>query len=312
MELRQLRAFLEVVTQGHFGRAAARLNLTQPALTQRIQSLERELGVQVLSRNAREVRLTPAGEVLLPYATTLVRLEDRAVIELSDFAAGLGGRLRIAYLAGSDVTTSTHIVAEFRRMFPTVEVETSSGDSPVNVVRLTKGELDAAFIVLPRDLPAGLKVRCVARGPLMLALPKGHRLAELNPVPVTALAGEPLITIPPSMNPGLTAGFEKWLVAHTRAPLNIVANEPPDEAIEAVSKSGRAITFVSALRASRFPVPGVAYRNLSPSPVFDMGVAYAKDDPTPAIVNLLRIIDVVAPEPCEVIVDGELVPIENS
>lgn len=67
MELRQLRAFVEVAASGHFGRAAKRLRVTQPALTQRIQALEREIGHQLLERNAREVRLAPAGPVLLPH-----------------------------------------------------------------------------------------------------------------------------------------------------------------------------------------------------------------------------------------------------
>ena len=73
MELRQLRAFVEVAGQGHFGRAAQRLHLTQPSLTQRIQALEREVGVQLLERSAREVRLTAAGTMLLPHAQSLVR-----------------------------------------------------------------------------------------------------------------------------------------------------------------------------------------------------------------------------------------------
>ena len=89
MELRQLRAFLEVARQGHFGRAAGRLNLTQPALTQRIQALERELGVQVFERSAREVHLTDAGRLLLPYARSMVQNEEAATRSLRDQAAGL-------------------------------------------------------------------------------------------------------------------------------------------------------------------------------------------------------------------------------
>jgi DNA-binding transcriptional LysR family regulator len=76
MELRQLRAFIEAADSGHFGRAAERLHITQPALTQRLQSLERELGVHLLERNAREVRLAPAGTILLPHARRMVEAED--------------------------------------------------------------------------------------------------------------------------------------------------------------------------------------------------------------------------------------------
>src|SRR5712691_10721900 len=79
MELRQLRAFVAVASMRHFGRAAKRLHLTQPALTQRIQALEHELGMQLLERSAREVRLTRAGTVLLPHAQRLVQEEDAAL-----------------------------------------------------------------------------------------------------------------------------------------------------------------------------------------------------------------------------------------
>src|SRR5580765_1699859 len=99
MELRQLRAFVAVATDGHFGRAAARLNLTQPGLTLRIQALEKELGAQLLQRNAREVQLTGPGTLLLPHAKSLLRIEDRALRELRDQADGIAGRLRIGYLS---------------------------------------------------------------------------------------------------------------------------------------------------------------------------------------------------------------------
>src|SRR6267378_7044475 len=98
MELRQLRAFVAVASEGHFGQAAARLNLTQPGLTLRIQTLEKELGVQVLDRNAREVRLTAAGEILLPYATGLIDLEERALADIKQKIWGRAGQLRISYL----------------------------------------------------------------------------------------------------------------------------------------------------------------------------------------------------------------------
>src|SRR2546422_1687979 len=132
MELRQLRAFLQVATLRHFGRAAATLKITQPALTQRIQALERELMVQLLTRSAREVQLTSAGAVLLPYAKSLVQVEDRALRDLADHAAGRAGHIRIAYLSSGDVPTQGKIVTEFRTRYPSITVETSTGHSHAN------------------------------------------------------------------------------------------------------------------------------------------------------------------------------------
>src|SRR5260370_38555429 len=95
MELRHLRAFVEVARTEHFGRAAAATKITQPALTQRIQSLEREPRVQLLTRTSREGRLTHAGESLLPYARSLVLMEDKALAELASVAAAPVGPFRI-------------------------------------------------------------------------------------------------------------------------------------------------------------------------------------------------------------------------
>src|SRR6266852_7102527 len=111
MELRQLRAFVQVASNKHFGKAAAAMRITQPALTQRIQALEHELGVQLLTRSAREVRFTHAGEALLPYAKRLVQLDDQALSELADIAAGRAGQLRIAYLLHGDVALQGKILA---------------------------------------------------------------------------------------------------------------------------------------------------------------------------------------------------------
>src|ERR1700730_3959592 len=146
MELRQLRAFVAVATNGHFGRAAAHLNLTAPGLTLRIQALEKELGTQLLVRSAREVHLTAAGTALLPHASSLLRIEERALRDLKDQADGIAGRLRISYLSPGVVAFPGKVTAEFRRRHPTMHVETTAGHSALNVERLREGAVDAAYV----------------------------------------------------------------------------------------------------------------------------------------------------------------------
>src|SRR6476660_8730449 len=153
MELRQLRAFVAVATEGHFGRAAAQLNLTQPGLTLRIQALEKELGAQ------------------------LRELKDRAV--------GIAGRLRIGYLSLGAIAFPGRVVAEFRRRYPTVQVDTSSDYSGVNAERLRGGMLDAAFlhpgfVGLRGDPADGIAVRLLSRDNVVLALNPQHELAKLE------------------------------------------------------------------------------------------------------------------------------------
>lgn len=288
MELRQLRAFLQVANTRHFGRAAASLNITQPALTQRIQALERELGAQLLTRSAREVRLTPAGEVLLPYANSLVQVEDRALRDLADTAAGRAGRLRVAYLLHGNVGTQGRIVGEFRRKYPEVAVETTMGNSKLNLDLLQGGVVDVGFIG-PYKVPAEIAVHTMGRGPLVLALPEKHPLVEQTLVPVRLLAGVPLILWPESWNPDLLANFKQWLARHIGSEPNVIALEPADQALEAVAANGTAVTIVSGWRASAAPVTGVAFRTLVPEPFIEHQIAYLRNDPSPTLKHLLTI-----------------------
>jgi DNA-binding transcriptional LysR family regulator len=288
LELRQLRAFLQVSTTRHFGRAAATLNITQPALTQRIQALERELGMQLLTRSAREVRLTPAGEVLLPYANSLVQVEDRALRDLADNAAGRAGKLRVAYLLHGDVGTQGKIVGEFRRRYPEVAVETTMGNSRLNLDLLNNGTVDVGFIG-PNKVPAQVAVQSTGQRPLVLALPEKHPLVEQASVPVSMLAGVPLILWPESWNPELLASFKQWLARHIGSEPNVIALEPADQALEAVATSGSAVTIVSGWRASAAPVSGIVFRTLVPEPFIEHQIAYMRNDPSPTLLHLLTI-----------------------
>ena len=288
MELRQLRAFLRVANTRHFGRAAATLNITQPALTQRIQALERELGVQLLIRSAREVRLTPAGEVLLPYANSLVQVEDRALRDLADNAAGLAGKLRVAYLLHGDVGTQGKIVSEFRRKYPEVAVETTMGNSKLNLDLLNSGAVDAGFIG-PFKVAPEIAVQTTGQRPLILALPVNHPLVQHAAVPVSLLAGVPLILWPEAWNPDLLATFKHWLARHIGSEPNVIALEPADQALEALAANGSAVTIVSGWRASAVPVTGVAFRTLVPEPFIEHQIAYLRNDPSPTLQHLLTI-----------------------
>ena len=301
MELRQLRAFVAVASEGHFGRAAARLSLTQPGLTLRIQALEKELGAQLLQRNAREVQLTAAGNVLLPHAKSLLRIEDRALRELKDQADGVAGRLRISYVAYGAVAFPAEVVAEFRRSYPKVQVETTVGNSALNVEHLLNGSVDAAFIYPgyvggPKAIPDALAVRLLSRDAVLVAMSAKHPLARLDEIPLTALRGEPLVMFPTSPGPSATASFMRMLTRHMGTQPTIVAYEPPDQALEAVAHSTSLISFANGSRAASAPVPGIAYRPTSPGLFLDFGVAYFRDDQSPPLADLLRLIDELAPD----------------
>ena len=317
MELRQLRAFAAVATEGHFGRAAAKLNLTQPGLTLRIQALERELGTQLLERSAREVQLTAAGLVLLPHARSLIRIEDRALRELKEQADGLGRRLRISYVAYGAVAFPTEVVAQFRRRHPSVQVDTTVGNSAANTEHLLNGSVDAAFIypgyVGGAGIPDKVAVRLLRRDTVLVALSSKHPLAQLDVIPLKALRREPLIMFPTSPGPSATLSFVRMLVRHIDAEPNIVAYEPPDQALEAVAHSSSLIVFANGSRAASAPVPGIAYRPTSPALLLDFGIAYCRDNESPVLADLLRLTDEMATgEPGEVPEGSEVLVVDEA
>jgi len=305
MELRQLRAFVEVATSGHFGRAAERLHVTQPALTQRIQALEAELGLQLLERNAREVRLTPAGAVLLPHAMRLVQVEDQGLQALKAYSSGMVGRLRLAYPSAGDVATAGVIIAEFRRRFPAVDVETISGSSGANLKLVQENAADAAVVLISSARPEGTETRTLRREEIILALGSDHHLAKMERVPVTALRGVPF-GMPSAAKTDLVSDVRRWLERHMGEELNVVSEQPLELTIEAVARSS-SLAILVVRRIAPNPKVGIAYRPMSPAPLIELAVAYRRGDPSPNLANLLQVVDELAFDDSDVPEDGELV-----
>jgi DNA-binding transcriptional LysR family regulator len=295
LELRHLRAFVAIADTGHYGRAAASLKLTQPAITQRIQVLERELGVQLFTRNAREVHLTSSGEALIDHARALVQIEDRALAALRDHQAGIAGRLRISYLTLWDSGLPADIVAEYRRRYPTVKLDMTTGYSQSNMDRLVSGEIDFAFIGAAVAPGKGVILRPLDRHEIVVVIPPGHRFAQMERVPIESIRGEPIIATTPGINPKLSAATLEWLTKYSGEPPNIVREEPPDQIAAALAQSGNTISFMTEHRAVIARTEGLDYRPLVPSPYIEYGVAYGRDNPSPALANLIAIVEEIAP-----------------
>jgi len=295
MELRNVRAFVAVADERHFGRAAASLNLTQPALSLRIQVLERELGIQLLERNAREVHLTPAGEALLVHAKALVQEEDRALREMKDHVSGLAGRLRIAYLNVWNLGLPPRIVAEFRRKYPAVTLETTSGNSHLNAQRVMDDEVDFAFVGIPAASNGDMVVRAIDRQEVVLVMTAGNHLAPMKIVPIECLRGEPIIAVTQSVGSLHVSGGRRWLATHLGEEPNIVAEEPMDQVPSALVHSGVAVTLMTADRAALWAGEGLISRRVSPTPIVEYGVAHLKSATSPVLLKMLGIVDEIAP-----------------
>jgi DNA-binding transcriptional LysR family regulator len=312
MELRNVRAFLAVAGERHFGRAAAGLNLTQPALSLRIQVLERELGIQLLRRDAREVRLTPAGEALLDHARTLVQEEDRALREMKDHVAGLAGRLRVSYLTSWDAGLPAGIMTEFRRRYPSVKLDMTTGYSQTNIDRLIAREVDFAFVDMAIGDHDGIAIRPLDRHELVVVMAATHYLTERKSVPVECLRGEPMISTSAGVNAAPVAATLKWLTEGTGEPPNIVREEPPDQMAAALAQSGNAIALMTEHRAVRAAADGLVYRRLTPTPVIEYGMAYLQEIRSAALTNLLETAESIAPPLPDLSADTELLGVRGA
>ncbi|MFI0898102.1 LysR family transcriptional regulator [Streptomyces sp. NPDC020983] len=216
MELRQLRYFVAVAQELHFGRAAERLMIAQSAVSTQIRRLERELGVELFDRSPRHVRLSEAGQDFLPAAREVLDAARRAVGSVERFAAGRGTTLRIGTSTGMGERLD-QVLEILQRDSPATAVELFSGPLGVRLARVGAGEWDAAFARGEVDVPEAVRLLPLWQDELVAALPAGHALAGRGTVPLTELAGLPLLLTERRGNPPLVdlvvgacheAGFE--------------------------------------------------------------------------------------------------------
>jgi DNA-binding transcriptional LysR family regulator len=192
LELFQLRCFLAVADELHFGRAAARMHMTQPPLSRQIQLLEHAVGVPLLERTSRSVRLTAAGEVLYPQADNLLRLAERASVAASRTGKGEAGRVVVGYTAVAGYALIPDLLAAAGKAFPEIEIVLQEMVTTAQLQALQDKRIDMGF-VRPVHTAGELHYQRVAREPMRLAIPKRHPLARQKSVRMADLAGQPLI-----------------------------------------------------------------------------------------------------------------------
>lgn len=204
IELRLWRQFVAVAETLHFGRAAQRLHMTQPPLTQAVAQLEQLLGVRLFDRTKRSVQLTEAGAALLPQAHDLLARAQALPAQARAVAAGEAGRLRLAFVSTVGFTLLPPWVRAFRAAHPRVELELIEATGDVQLPAIERGDVDAGFLLhAPGFTPPGLKHLRVAVEPLVLALPEQHPLASARTLALARVLPEPLVMFPRRILPSL-------------------------------------------------------------------------------------------------------------
>jgi DNA-binding transcriptional LysR family regulator len=211
-ELRHLRYFVAVAEELHFGRAARRLGIAQPPLSQQIRQLEERLGVSLFSRTSRQVALTPAGEALLRGARRALAEVGLATAAARRAATGETDALRVAYTDSAALSVLPGAIRRFRDALPSVHLDLVEGSTAAQVDAVVRDLVDLAVVRGPVVQPA-LRTEVVLRESFLVALPESHPLAGLADIELRALAGEPMVLFPRHLAPE----FHDTIVALCRA-----------------------------------------------------------------------------------------------
>ncbi|WP_076261268.1 LysR family transcriptional regulator [Intrasporangium flavum] len=258
MTLDQVRAFVAVAEELHFGRAAERLNMTQPPLSRQIQKLERSVGCTLLERDNRRVELTEAGRAFLDESYRLLALVDSAGDVARRIDGGAAGTLRLGFTAVSAIGVLGPLLTELDRSLPGVEVILHERVTAAQADGIRRGELDLGLARPPFDT-SELESRVVFREPLCAAVPAGHPLAGVRrPLTAGDFDGVPVI----SYNPVQSRYFHELTVrfltnAHPRVEQQV------HQILTAVLlvAAGRGCALVPA-SARSLGVQGVVYQDL--------------------------------------------------
>jgi DNA-binding transcriptional LysR family regulator len=278
MELRQLRYFIAVAEELHFGRAAARLHMSQPPLSAQIRQLEHEIGVRLLERSTRRVTLTPAGELFHRRALAILGNVEDAVEESREADAGRRGRLRVGFVSSTNFTVLPIAAREFCRSRPRVELQLEPLTSGEQIESLHAGDLDVGLIRLPA-LDAGLHFETLLSEKMVAAVPDDHALANRASLAAKDLAGEPLVLYPYRLMPGFVSQVRE-MFASTGTTLRIVQQAIHHETVLGLVAAGIGLSILPA-SAEDAPTRGVRFVRIRSSPRSDLAIASRQEPHSP-------------------------------
>lgn len=299
VDLRRLRYFAVLAQELHFRRAAERLNIAQPGLSQQIKILEREIGADLFVRSARGVSLTPAGLVLMQEGVPLIGQLDRVVQRAAATAATDGDELAVVHTR-SVSGLPDEALRRFRKLYPGITIRLESAWTARNLDMLRAGEVDVAFVRLPVADPGELHVLSLGRTELAAALPHAHPLTRRRALDVGDLRGLPVVMWPRQQAPGY---FDDLLAqVWGDEPPEVALWEPDPEHILAAVAAGVGVTVLDRDRARKLRPPGVSVRRFRTAPTGEYGVAWTAHAEGTAVAKFVDVCREAA-EPTTAVVD---------
>lgn len=288
MELRHLRYFVAVAETRHFGRAAERLHLAQPALSQSVRQLEAELGTPLFTRTTRQVSLTPAGEFLRVEATRILAAIEDSVRGVSQLADGQLGLVRIAFTGTAAYTQLPRIVRLVKADLPHVALEIHADQlTPAQVSGLLESRLDLG-VLRPPVSGDGLALRTITMEPLVLALPDDHRLVDEPEIDMVDLRPESFVMYADprsAVNQAvLRSCRDAGFTPHRE-------HEAPGTAVLlALVAAGLGVALVpESVRAA--PLAGVVFRDVPDAASTELALAWRRDTTSPLVEAVLAVLE---------------------
>lgn len=294
MDIRRLKHFVTLAETLHFGKAAEKLNMTQPPLSQSIMVLEKELGGALFIRTKRNVSLTSFGE------QWLIHVKDAlsGVNSLSEIADrlknGESGRLDLSFISVVDYSILPDLVRNFRQSYPEVELRLTEATSDIQLMAILDEKMDAGIIIAPLNgtLPAVLNYQKILSEPFISAIPslwlndKNLRIID-NKICPSSIINSPLILFPQQLAPGFHALVTRFYAFYGAKP-DIIQHAIQMQTIISLVASGMGMALVP-LSLRHLARTGVVYLELlSSPPELEVGIVWHKKNSSPMIINLIE------------------------
>lgn len=286
VELRHLRYFIAVAEECHFRRAAERLHMAQPPLSQQIRQLEGELGTRLFARTTRKVNLTPAGVKFLERARQILADVDTAALDARRAERGEVGRLAVGFTGSATYEVLPAIAIAFRKQLPDVELELHGEMfTPTQVEAILSGTLDVGLLRPPVDC-AELAVEVIRREPLVLVLSSEHRLAGCEAVRLGELRDEPFVAYASQLRPVAHAAVERACNRAGFTP-SIIQETGETTTLVSLVAAGVGVSLVPA-SVQHLHVAGAVYRPLKgTTEEVALAVTSRMNDPNPIVQRFL-------------------------
>ncbi len=295
MELTHLRYFIAVAEDLHFGRAAKRMHISQPPLSQSIRRLEEELGTSLFNRTSRKVELTSVGNLFLEEARAIVCRADNSVKTMHQYAAGSKGSLRLGFNEPAINTFLSGAVREFIKKYPEVKLSLMELETGEQLKALTDRRIHLG-IMRPFNCDLGaLESKLLLREDYLLALPNGHRFCKRDGIDLSLLKNEKFIMFPKAIQPALFECLNQCFQKHGFTP-DIVQEAVTKQTTLALVESGLGIALVPE-SSRRLSPPGVVFKSIiGKLPSVDIYAVWQRGDNEPIVSSFLKIIPSAIPD----------------